>query len=144
MDNKELVVALKSFYDELKTDNLDDMDDMYHDEVSFTDPIHQVVGLEDLKEYFKGTMENVEYCHFTFDDECVSDEKAYLSWQMRYAHPKIGNGMEVILPGVSYISFEDGKIREQRDYYDLGAMLYEHVPLVGYVIDKIKSRLVSE
>ena len=91
MDNKELVDALKSFYDELKTDNLDDMDDMYHDEVSFTDPIHQVVGLDDLKEYFKGTMENVEYCHFTFDDECVSEDKAYLSWQMRYSHPKIGH-----------------------------------------------------
>ena len=52
--------------------------------------------------------------------------------------------MEIILPGVSYLTFEDGKIREQRDYYDLGAMLYEHVPLVGYVIDKIKQRLTDE
>lgn len=144
MDNQELVDKLKSFYDEFKTDNLEQLDDMYHEDASLTDPIHQVVGLDDLKKYFEHTMENVEYCHFAFDDECVGDDKAFLLWQMRFAHPKLANGMEIVLPGVSYLKFEDGKIREQQDHYDLGAMLYEHVPLVGYVIDKIKNRLVSE
>ncbi|MGM0905538.1 MAG: nuclear transport factor 2 family protein [Pseudomonadota bacterium] len=144
MDNSELVEKLKDFYDELKTENLDDLDDLYHEEISFTDPIQHVVGLEDFRKYLNHTMENVEYCHFAFDDECVGEGQAFLAWQMRYAHPKLANGMEIILPGVSYLTFEDGKIREQRDYYDLGAMLYEHVPLVGYVIDKIKQRLTDE
>lgn len=144
MDNQELVDALKSFYDEFKADNLDQLEEMYHEDVSFTDPIHQVVGLKDLQAYFKHTMENVEYCHFAFDQELVGDDKAFLMWQMRFSHPKLGNGMEIVLPGVTYLSFEDGKIREQQDHYDLGAMLYEHVPLVGYVIDKIKQRLVAD
>ncbi|MCK7458440.1 nuclear transport factor 2 family protein [Idiomarina aminovorans] len=144
MDNSELVEKLKEFYDELKTENLDDLDELYHDEISFTDPIQHVVGLEDFRKYLKHTMENVDYCHFAFDDECVGKEQAFLAWQMRYAHPKLASGMEIILPGVSYLTFENGKIREQRDYYDLGAMLYEHVPLVGYVIDKIKQRLTDE
>lgn len=144
MDKQELVDSLKSFYDEFKSENLDQLDDMYHEEVSFTDPIHQLVGLEDLKKYFEHSTENVDYCHFAFDDELVGEDKAFLAWQMRFAHPKLGDGMEIVLPGVSYLKFEDGKIREQQDHYDLGAMLYEHVPLVGYVIDKIKQRLVAE
>ncbi|RUO77663.1 nuclear transport factor 2 family protein [Idiomarina seosinensis] len=144
MDKQELVDSLKSFYDEFKTENLDQLDEMYHEEVSFTDPIHQLVGLEDLKKYFEHSTENVDYCHFAFDDELVGEDKAFLAWQMRFAHPKLGDGMEIVLPGVSYLKFEDGKIREQQDHYDLGAMLYEHVPLVGYVIDKIKQRLVAE
>lgn len=143
MDNQELIDELKSFYDEFSTDNLDELDKLYHEEVSFTDPIHYVVGRDDLKAYFKHTMENVEYCHFAFDDELVGEDKAFLAWQMRFAHPKLGDGMEIVLPGVSYLKLEDGQIREQQDHYDLGAMLYEHVPLVGYVIDKIKQRLVN-
>lgn len=143
MDNQELIDELKSFYDEFSTDKLDELDKLYHEEVSFTDPIHYVVGRDDLKAYFKHTMENVEYCHFAFDDELVGDDKAFLAWQMRFAHPKLGDGMEIVLPGVSYLKLEDGQILEQQDHYDLGAMLYEHVPLVGYVIDKIKQRLVN-
>ena len=143
MDNKELVEKLKSFYEEFSTDQLDDLDSIYHDDVAFNDPIHQVVGRDDLRNYFEHTMENVEYCHFTFEYEVIGDKQAYLSWQMRFSHPKLANGREIILPGVSHVQFEDEKIRLQEDHYDLGAMLYEHVPLVGFVIDKIKQRLVS-
>ncbi|MGM0481665.1 MAG: nuclear transport factor 2 family protein [Pseudomonadota bacterium] len=143
MANQELVDSLKSFYDEFKSENLEQLSELYHDDINFTDPIHQIVGLDDLKAYFEHTMENVKYCHFAFDDELVGDEKAYLTWQMRFSHPKLADGIEIVLPGVSHLQFEDGKIREQQDYYDLGAMLYEHVPLVGYVIDKIKQRLVA-
>ncbi|WP_404399300.1 nuclear transport factor 2 family protein [Idiomarina seosinensis] len=144
MTNQELVDSLKSFYDEFKSENLEQLSELYHDEVNFTDPIHQIVGLDDLKAYFEHTMENVKYCHFAFDDELVGEDKAYLSWQMRFAHPKLADGGEIVLPGVSSLHFEDKKIRQQEDHYDLGAMLYEHVPLVGYVIDKIKQRLVAE
>ena len=33
MDNQELVDALKSFYDEFKADNLDQLEEMYHEDV---------------------------------------------------------------------------------------------------------------
>lgn len=144
MDNQQLIETLKDFYSEFEAASLDKLDELYDDDVAFTDPIHQLVGLEDLKKYFEHTMENVEYCHFTFDDEAVSEQQAFMSWQMRFSHPKLADGMEIVLPGVSHIKFADGKIRSQQDYYDMGAMLYEHVPLVGYVVDKIKQRLVAE
>lgn len=144
MDNTELVDKLQAFYGDLNIDKLDDLDQLYHDDIVFTDPLQHVVGMDDFRAYLKHTMENVEYCHFTFDDQCVGDTQGFMAWQMRYAHPKLANGIEIILPGVSYVTFEDGLIKEQRDYYDLGAMLYEHVPLVGYIIDKIKKRLTDE
>jgi hypothetical protein len=28
-----------------------------------------------------------------------------------------------------------------RDYYDAGSMLYEHIPLMGYAIRKIKKKV---
>ncbi|RUO81400.1 nuclear transport factor 2 family protein [Idiomarina tyrosinivorans] len=144
MAKEDVLDKLQSLYDEFTVERLDELDEIYHDNVSFSDPIHQVVGLEDLRGYLKNTMENVKYCHFAFDDQVVNDDRAFLSWQMRFSHPKLADGKEIVLPGVSKVRLKDGKVLEQEDYYDMGAMLYEHVPLVGYVIDKIKQRLIGD
>lgn len=143
-ETKKLIDAIKAFYDEFSVDSLDGLSDLYTDDVTFTDPIHQVQSLDDLRTYYKHTMENVDYCHFAFTDEALSGETLFLAWQMRFSHPKLAGGREIILPGTSQFNLRDHKVAEQRDYYDLGAMLYEHVPVVGYVIGKIKQRLVSE
>ena len=36
---------------------------------------------------------------------------------------------------------EAGKVCQHRDYFDLGAMLYEQLPLLGPVVRTIKMRL---
>jgi hypothetical protein len=43
--------------------------------------------------------------------------------------------------GFSQISFEDNKVKHHRDYFDLGSMLYEQIPVLGLLIKKIKSGL---
>jgi hypothetical protein len=35
----------------------------------------------------------------------------------------------------------NGKIYYHRDYFDMGAMLYEHLPLLGRIIQRLKHRL---
>jgi hypothetical protein len=62
---------------------------------------------------------------------------------MTYAHPRLQRGQELTLEGISQLRFADRRIIYQRDYYDLGAMLYEHLPLVGQVVRGIKRRLRS-
>jgi hypothetical protein len=43
---------------------------------------------------------------------------------------------------MSYLQFDKaGKVRYHRDYFDLGAMLYEHLPLLGSLVKTIKRRL---
>mgnify|MGYP003837400599 CR=1 FL=1 len=87
-------------------------------------------------------MENVAECHFAFTDYAQNDKHLFVNWQMRLRHPKLSDGQEIVVPGVSHIEFKDDKIVMQRDYYDLGAMIYEHVSLLGYVIGKVKARMV--
>jgi len=38
---------------------------------------------------------------------------------------------------MSHLKFADGKVISHRDYFDLGEMLYEHIPLLGGVIKSI-------
>ncbi|HDY7901818.1 TPA: nuclear transport factor 2 family protein, partial [Vibrio vulnificus] len=50
-------------------------------------------------------------------------------------------GACVEVKGVSHLKFEAGKVIYHRDYFDLGEMLYENLPLLGGIIRAIKQRL---
>ena len=43
---------------------------------------------------------------------------------------------------ISHIRFEE-RINYHRDYYDLGEMLYEHIPLYGWFTRQLKTRLAG-
>ena len=36
------------------------------------------------------------------------------------------------LPGCSVVDMRDDRIVRQRDYYDAGEMIYEHLPILGW------------
>lgn len=141
-DAAPIIEKLRQFYDEFAESSLDKLGDIYTEDVTFIDPIHQTNGLNDLKAYFKHTMGGVSQCHFAFDEQRGDNEVQFLTWQMRLIHPKLAKGREIVVPGVSELHIRDDKIRKQQDYYDLGAMLYEHIAILGFVIDKVKQRLV--
>lgn len=146
MKHDELIRALKDFYEDMDKEKLSDLGTLYHDDVIFRDPVQQVDGLKDLEQYLGHGMENIEYCRFTFDDEVIGEKSAFLSWQMRFAHPKISSGAEIVVPGVTHIVFDEDqdKIREHTDHYDLGALIYEHVPVLGWLTGKVKERMKGE
>jgi len=51
-------------------------------------------------------------------------------------------GETIRIEGASYLKTRNGKIYYHRDYFDMGAMLYEHLPVMGRVIHHLKERLV--
>ena len=68
--------------------------------------------------------------------------EAWLSWVMIFAHPRIAGGRPVRVEGATRLQFDAwGKVCLHRDYFDLGAMLYEQLPLLGPVVRAIKGRL---
>jgi hypothetical protein len=70
------------------------------------------------------------------------DSQGFISWTMKFAHPKLNNHQEIMVLGVSQVKFSD-RITYQRDYFDLGSMFYEHVPILKKVISMLKKRLAA-
>ena len=129
-----------SVYQRLSTDNLDLLVSIYHPNIIFTDPIHQIEGFERLASYFAGLYQNLTRCDFVVEHHIQQDNEASLYWKMTYQHPKLNKGKEVIVYGTSHIKSEDGKVIYQRDFLDLGAMLYEQLPVLGKIIKLIKEK----
>ena len=55
---------------------------------------------------------------------------------------KTGNKY-INVDGITQLKVVDDIIVYHKDYYDLGEMVYEHIPLLGYFVKKIKTRLAK-
>lgn len=130
-------------YQALSVDNLGDLSLIYDENIEFIDPIHRIQGLDNLGKYFASMYENLISCRFVIDDVLLSEHQAAVYWTMSYQHPKLNGGKSITVTGHSLIKGHNSKVVYHRDYLDIGAMLYEHVPLLGRIIKRIKNKVAS-
>lgn len=129
-------------YRELNSENLYILRDVYSSDVQFIDPAHEIKGLEKLTEYFSALYKNVDSIDFDFKDIVQQDSSCYLQWDMTFRHKSLAGGRAIVVSGATFLKLnENEKVYYHRDFFDLGAMLYEHLPLLGRVLTTIKGRL---
>lgn len=137
----QLIDELIAFYSDFSAANLAKLPDLYAGDAVFVDPVHQIEGVSAIVGYFRAVMTDVKSCRFTFENVSVTEGQALLEWTMQFQHPRLGKG-SIAVKGCSVLRISD-KIDHHRDYYDLGEMLYEHVPVLGYVVRKLRHKLAS-
>ena len=135
------VAKVGSIYQQLNKYNLDLLDGIYHQDVVFEDAAHRIEGWPELKRYFSALYSNVDCCHFDIQSHQQQGDAGFITWIMNLQHPKLQRGRSIYVHGVSHLKFDQNKVIYHRDYFDLGEMLYENLPLLGSVIRTIKQRL---
>lgn len=141
-DSKQVIDNLKTTYKVLNKNNLQILRELYHEEVTFIDPFRKVQGIDDLMQYFKEIYCNVSSVEFIFDEIISHSKKFSVTWMMNFQHPKIKSNQQISVYGCSHIKYASNKkIIYHCDYYDVGGMLYEHIPLLGRLIKRIKGKV---
>ena len=131
-------------YRSLSGENLHRLADIYTADVHFVDPAHEIKGLDNLRDYFDNLYTNVTSVKFQFHDHFRSEESGYVRWTMLLSHPRLNSGRQIEVPGSSFLKFSsDDKVSYHRDYFDLGSMLYQHIPVLGGIVKYINRRLGS-
>ena len=129
-------------YQHLSKDNLHLLKDMYREDIEFVDPAHRICGIKALTGYFASLYGGIDSINFSFAEPMVRENSGYVRWEMRFSHKRIAGGTLVTVEGATFVKIDDdGKVYFHRDYFDLGALVYEHVPLIGTLIKTIKKRL---
>ena len=59
---------------------------------------------------------------------------------MHTSHPRLAGGQLIEVEGCSFLLWRD-RVYRHRDYFDAGALLYEHLPVLGRVIAWLKRRM---
>lgn len=138
-----LIEQFERFYTDLTHASLAELDALYAPDIVFVDPVTQHKGLPALRTYFENLLENCSTCTFDIFERISLPEQATITWQLNYQHPKLKGGQRIEVAGISVIKIQGQKISFQQDYYDLGAMLYEHVPVLGGLIRSLRKRLAA-
>lgn len=141
MTQQAVLHQLVAFYQTLDSSRLSMLAQIYHPDVCLSDPVGNHQGLAVVQQYFDSLLTNMRYCRFVVTQVREFETDALLLWRMEYAHPSLQRGADQTLEGSSYLQFRDDKVAFQRDYYDMGAMLYEKLPLLGTLIGLVKKRL---
>ena len=139
--NNALLERFKDNFRDLQKADWSQLGQFYADDIVFKDPVHELRGLVILEDYFTSLCADLQDCRFEYLDQVVSENSAYLKWIMHFRHPRLGT--EIIdVRGVSHLRWDE-KIEFHEDFYDMGAMLYERLPVLGNVTRWLRLRLAS-
>lgn len=140
--NLLLIEHFKTLYRTMCAQDLQEelLFEVYADDLLFQDSFHKIESRDAFLHYCSELYENLKSCDFDFHDQWINDCQAMLTWTMSYSHPKLNRGKPISVQGASHLRFNE-KVYFHQDYFDGGALLYEHVPVLGSIIQQLKKRM---
>ncbi|UTA48634.1 nuclear transport factor 2 family protein [Simiduia sp. 21SJ11W-1] len=137
----DLIKKFKACYSQFSLTSVGMLPAIYAPEAEFIDPVHKVQGLNAIEAYFTDMCQGLNRCEFQFESIVKDGDQVCIRWCMTFEHPRLQGGAPVSVPGVSWLWVANGRVVRHEDHYDMGAMLYEQLPLLGRVIRYLRKRL---
>ncbi len=138
---EQALLGFIELYSQLNKTNLDRLYSIYAKDIIFNDPAHHIEGIDALFAYFENLYTNIIQCDFEIHQKVREGDSAFINWTLTMRHPKVAKGEVRKISGCSYLVFKAGQVCYHKDYFDLGALIYEGLPLIGILIKAIKKRL---
>jgi len=141
MTNRE---KFQFVFEKLNKDSMHLIPEFYADDVEFVDPVGKINGSKNITKYYENMYKNVKSIKFEFSNFVENGDMVVGVWKMTLVTDKLNGGEPIAVDGNSVIKFKNGKAIYHRDYFDMGAFVYENVPVLGFVVKKIKERFKVE
>jgi steroid delta-isomerase len=130
-----------AFFESLRPDNLEQLSSVMTDDIHFVDPFNDVRGLEAVIKIFRHMFSSLEDPRFTVTHAAMSDgqlPRGLIRWELN----SVLKGQPYHIVGMSEIGFAaDGRVCLHIDHWDAAAQFYARLPVVGWLLRKIRSRL---
>lgn len=107
-------------------------------EVRFSDPFQSVQGIKKVHHIFAHMYSTLKEPRFEVTQVCQNGHVAFISWEFHFVRGEKADTFE----GVSKVRFNDEDlVIEHIDYWDAASNVYEKIPLLGWVLRRIKGML---
>jgi limonene-1,2-epoxide hydrolase len=101
----------------------------YDDNICFRDSIQEIHGIEKFREMTERLTKRSKDLKMNIVNAAMDGNKIFIEWEMTLSFKKYPSS---ILYGSSRLTLsEEGKITEQRDYYDLWGDIFDNIPRFG-------------
>lgn len=142
-----LIARSIAFFEGLSRDRLDRVDAFYAPDVRFEDPMVALEGRDALRAYYGHIYRNDPELRWEFPAAIgdPSSRSRALAWVMHMRVDGLNGGRPIAVPGMSRLEFDaDDLCAYHRDYFDMGALVYENVPVLRSVVGFVKRKLHGE
>lgn len=110
----------------------------YDDHIYFRDSIQEIHGFEEFKAMTERLTKRSKDLKMNIVSAVMKDYNAFIEWEMTITYKKYPSS---ILYGSSRLTLnENGKIVEQRDYYDLWGDIFDNIPRFGKAYRRFMKR----
>ena len=111
----------------------------YYDEnIYFRDTIQEIRGIEAFRAMTERLTKRSKDLKMKIVNALMEENKIFLEWEMTLSFKKCPSS---VLYGSSRLTLnEEGKIIEQRDYYDLWGDIFDNIPRFGKAYRKFMIR----
>ena len=93
--------------------------------------------------HYERFYKHIESMRYEFGPMTIEGRQVSVQWIAFFRHGKLNGGREISLRGATWLECGGGKDKVIRfkEYFDLGELAYEHLPLLGFIIRKVKGIL---
>jgi len=111
----------------------------YADSIHFRDSIQEINGEKDFKEMVERLTRRSNELRMVIKNAVRQDDIIYMEWEMTINFKKTKRS---VIYGSSRITLDkEGKVIEQRDYYDLWGDIFDNIPMFNKVYRNLMKRI---
>jgi len=98
----------------------------YADDILFRDSIQEIRGIDEFRRMTERLAGRSQELHMKVVRAVMQDDTVFIEWEMTISYKK--NPSSVIYGSSRLTLNEEGRIKEQRDYYDLWGDIFDNIP----------------
>jgi Uncharacterized conserved protein (DUF2358) len=140
----DAIENFKQFFSSFAVDRIETLlDKTYANDVYFNDTLKTIQGIQPLSHYLCESAEAVQDCRVEIlDVSRNANDEHLVRWKMMIRFRRFKKGQDTWTIGISHIRFNsDGLIVYHQDYWNATDGLFRHIPVLGFMIEKIIARL---
>ena len=139
-----LINKFTNLYKDYTSENIENyIDDLYDENIYFIDPIHQIRGLNNVKEYFHLMTKPIESCRFEINSISKDLNNYFVRWDM-YLISKASPNKKIVTTGITHFVVNSSeKIIFHQDFWDLSS-LYDELPVISFWSKLVKERMLGK
>ena len=130
----------RRFLETLSPETLDGLSEQVTDDVRFKDPFNDIRGREAYERALRHMYDTLGEVRFTIGHALSDGNTCLMQWRFESQL----RGRPWTMEGASRVRFaEDGRVAEHIDYWDAAENVYERLPVIGWLLSRVRARLAA-
>ncbi len=125
-DLEHLKSLWRDIYSEEGTVDWSHMLPYYADDIHFRDAVQEIRGKRRFTAMTRRLAQRSKNLRFIIHDYLMNGNLAFIEWEMVISYKQFPKSS---VYGSSRLILRDGKVADQRDYYDLWGDIYDNIPV---------------